>query len=307
MFWRDFGSRYLLQLCQIQPTSERLEPLAPLDSATLAQLTLSIPPMAGAEYCTPDVLAALWADLDRWVLAAIARNAEGLAGFLHQHAPLWRQVGRVCFHLAENKEDPDYPFAFMATYIPRLGKNARAQHLPLSQALREYAGANDREALLRLLEPVHAASTRCPWVQELLESSDIYHPLAWTPEEAYPFLKDVPALEESGLVVRLPDWWKKRPRPRVRVAVGSNTGETLSAQALLDFRVQLTLDGADLTPEEIAALTASGEGLVLLRGQWVEVDGDKLRQALEQWQKIEAGRGWPFLHRRDAPAGRRPS
>jgi superfamily II DNA or RNA helicase len=307
MFWRDFGSRYLLQLCQSQPTSERLEPVAPLDAATAAQLALSIPPMAGAEYCTPEVLAAIWADLNRWALAAIARNAEGLTGFLHDHAPLWRQVGRVCFHLAENKQDPDYPFAFMATYIPRLGKNARAQHLPLSQALREYAGANNREALLRLLEPIQAAATRCVWVQELLESNDIYHPLAWTPEEAYPFLKDVPALEESGLVVRLPDWWKKRPRPRVQAVLGSNPGETLSAQALLDFRVQLTLDGAELSPEEVAALTARGEGLALLRGQWVEVDGEKLGQALEQWRRVEAevGDGLSFVEGMRLLAGAR--
>lgn len=307
IFWRDFGSRYLLLLCQSRPSAERPAPLAPLDAATLAQLTLSIPPMPGAEYCTPDVLAAIWADLDSWALAAIARNTEGLAGFLHEHAPLWRQVGRVCFHLAENKQDADYPFAFMATYIPRLGKNARAQHLPLSQALREYAGANNRQALLRLLEPVHAAGTRCGWVKELLESSDIYHPLAWTPQEAYPFLKDVPALEESGLVVRLPDWWKKRPRPRVQVAIGSKTGETLSAQALLDFRLQLTLDGADLSPEEIAALTTSGAGLAFLRGQWVEVDGEKLRQALEHWQRVktEAGDGISFMEGMRLLAGAR--
>lgn len=291
MFWRDFGTRYLLLLCQSQPTAERLEPLPPLDDATLAHLALSIPPMPGAEYCTPAVLAATWTALDAWALDAIARHADGLAGFLRRHAPLWRQVGRVCFHLAENKQDSEYPFAFMATYIPRLGKNARALHLPLSQALSEYAGANNREALLRLLEPVHEAGTRCDWVRELLESGDIYHPLAWTPEEAYQFLKDVPALEGSGLVVRLPDWWKKRPRPRVQVAIGSTVGETLSARALLDFRVQLTLDGADLTPEEVAALTAAGEGLALLRGEWVEVDGEKLRQALEQWQRVEAEAG----------------
>ena len=117
--------------------------------------------MHGAEYCTPDVLAAIWTELDAWALDSIFGNAEGLAGFLHQHAPLWRQVGRVCFHLAENKQDPEFPFAFMATYIPRLGKNARAQHLPLSQALRDYAGANNREALLRLLEPVYEASSTC--------------------------------------------------------------------------------------------------------------------------------------------------
>ena len=291
LFWRDFGARYLLLLCQTQPTAARMEPLPPPDPSIRALLALNLPPMPGAEYCTPDVLAAIWSDLDSWVRAAIARNQDGLSGFLQQYAPLWRQVGRVCFHLAENKQDPEFPFAFMATYIPRLGKNARAQHLPLSQALREYAGSNNREALLRLLEPVHEAGKHCAWVQELLESTDIYHPLAWTPEEAYPFLKDVPALEASGLVVRLPDWWKKRPRPRVQLVLGSNVGETLSAKALLDFRVQLTLDGADLTAEELAALTASGEGLALLRGQWVEVDGEKLRQALEQWQRVKAEAG----------------
>jgi DNA-binding transcriptional regulator YiaG len=80
----------------------------------------------------------------------------------------------------------------MSTYVPRLGKNARAQHLPLNQALREYAGTNNRETLLRLLEPVYEAGNRCSWVKELLESGNIYHPLAWTPDEAYLLLKDLP-------------------------------------------------------------------------------------------------------------------
>ena len=291
IYWRDFGGRYLLQLCQNQPAAHRLDPSPPLDPATIASLHLSLPPMPGAEYCTPEVLGEIWGSLDAWALGEIAGQADGLAGFLQQHAPLWRQVGRVCFHLAENRQDPEFPFAFLATYVPRIGKNARAQHLPLSQALREYAGSNNREALLRLLEPVYEASSRCPWVKELLESSDLYHPLAWTPEEAYQFLQDVPPLEESGLVVRLPDWWKKRPRPRVQIALGSKAGETLSAQALLDFRVQLTLDGVALTAEEIATLTATAEGLAMVRGQWVEVDGEKLRQALEQWRKMEAEAG----------------
>ncbi len=288
MYWRDFGTRYLLQLCQNPSTAKKLEPSPPLDAATLSALYLSIPPMPGAEYCSPDVLAAIWQDLDTWTLASIAHDPDGLAGFLQRYAPAWRQVGRVCFHLAENRHDGEFPFAFMASYIPRLGKNARAQHLPLSQALREYAGANNKEALLRLMEPVYEAGTRCPWVKDLLESNDIYHPLAWTPEEAYPFLKEVQALEESGLVVRLPDWWKKRPRPRAQITVGTKVEHTLSAQALLDFQVQLTLDGVPLTPDEVATLTASGQGLAMIRGQWVEVDGAKLRDALEQWQKVKA-------------------
>jgi non-specific serine/threonine protein kinase len=298
IYWREFGERYLTALCQMPPGSRQLEPIPPPDASALFQLTLNIPPMPGAEYCNPEILVAIWTDLDNWVSGAISANREGLAGFLQQHAPLWRQVGRVCFHLAENRADPDYPFAFMSTYIPRLGKNVKAQHLPLSRALTEYAGTRNKVALLRLLEPVYGASTRCGWVRELVESGDIYHPLAWTPEEAYLLLKNTPELEASGLVVRLPDWWKKRPRPRVQVAIGASRGDGLGAKALLDFRVNLTLDGAPLSDEEIAALTTAGEGLTLLRGQWVEVDAEKLRQALEQWQRVEAeaaGSGLSFV------------
>ncbi len=291
IYWRDFGARYLLQLCQSQSTTERLSPLPPPDVSTRAHLYLSLPPMPGAEYCTPDLLAVMWSALDLWVLDAIAGDPQGLSGFLQQYAPQWRQVGRVCFHLAENKQDIEFPFAFMATYVPRLGKNARAQHLPLNQALREYAGVNNKEALLRLLEPVYEAGNRCTWVKELLESGDIYHPLAWTPDEAYLLLKELPLLEESGLVVRLPDWWKKRPRPKVQVLIGSKVGATLSAQALLDFRVQLTLNGAELTQDEIAALLASSGGLAFVRGQWVEVDGEMLQQALDHWQMVRAEAG----------------
>ena len=307
-YWRDFGSRYLTLLCQLSPSSGLSEPIPLPDPSDLTRLALSIPPMPGAEYCNQDTLAAIWKDLDCWASDRVKHHQQGLAGFLQQHAPLWRQVGRVCFHLAENRKDPDYPFAFMASYIPRLGKTSRAQHQPLNQALSEYAGARNREALLRLLEPVYEMSTRCGWVKELLESGDIYHPLAWTPEEAYLFLKSTPEMESSGLLVRLPDWWKKRPRPRVQVAIGNSARNGVGASALLDFQVNLTLGGEQLTADEITALTSAGEGLMFVRGQWVEVDGEKLSQALEQWKQVEAeaaGDGLSFIEGMRLLAGAR--
>ena len=60
------------------------------------------------------------------------------------------------FNLAENRRDPDFPFAFMATYTNRLSAAAKAQHVPLAQALKEYAG--DRDKLLNLLLPVSRAA-----------------------------------------------------------------------------------------------------------------------------------------------------
>jgi SNF2 family DNA or RNA helicase len=57
--------------------------------------------------------------------------------------------------------------------------------------------------------------------------------------------------------------------------------------ALLDFRVQVSLDCKILTLEEINKLLASTHGLALLRGKWVEVDPTRLRATLDKFQAIE--------------------
>ncbi len=57
--------------------------------------------------------------------------------------------------------------------------------------------------------------------------------------------------------------------------------------ALLDFRVEVSLDGEILTLEEINKLLASTHGLALLRGKWVEVDPTRLRATLDKFQAIE--------------------
>ena len=57
--------------------------------------------------------------------------------------------------------------------------------------------------------------------------------------------------------------------------------------ALLDFRVQVSLDCKILTLEEINKLLASTQGLALLRGKWVEVDPTRLRATLDKFQAIE--------------------
>ena len=69
------------------------------------------------------------------------------------------------FNLAENRRDADAPFAFLATYTTQLSAQAKAQHLPLGQALREYAGAANNERLLSLLLPVQRAAENCAWLK----------------------------------------------------------------------------------------------------------------------------------------------
>jgi non-specific serine/threonine protein kinase len=69
--------------------------------------------------------------------------------------------------------------------------------------------------------------------------------------------------------------------------VGSKTPSTLGTDALLDFRVELTLDGERLTAAEIAKLLAVSDGLHLVRGRWVEVDREKLGRMLDEFRAVE--------------------
>ena len=288
---RDFARLYLTRLCQTPTDGESgtPPPVAPPSETDLAFQVLQAPPMLGCEYLSPEVLSAWWSELDTLVRNEIEHHAGGVQAYLSERSPQWRLVGRVTLHLAENKRDPEHPFAFLATYIPKLSAQGRVQHEPLGKALHEYAGAKNRSALLSLLVPIQRATERSPLIKEMVESGEIYHPLAWSPREAYRFLQDIPIFEESGLVVRVPDWWKPShpPRPVVNVKIDGRKGTTLSVDALLDFSVNVTLDGEPLTEAELERLLQSVGGLVALKGKWVEVDRDKLGEALEHWKKVE--------------------
>ncbi len=285
-YWQDFAARYLTQLCHVADATKdfQVEGLAPGDCASLI---LMAPPMPGAEYLSAEVLGSMWAALDGWVREKVV-STGGLEAFLAARAPKWHQVGRVCFHLAENKADESRPFAFMATYAERFGAGGKLKHLPLRKALEQYAGAKNRAALIKLLSPIHQAAERCPWVKALVDTSEIYQPMAWTAERAYQFLLDAPALEESGLSVRLPNWWRKRPRPRVSVTIGEQKQSVLGAAAMLDFDVHLALGENRLSQADLNALLAGSDGLVLLKGQWVEVDREKLSEAIAHWKTLQA-------------------
>jgi non-specific serine/threonine protein kinase len=246
--------------------------------------------MKGLEYLSASVLRIWWQELDECVREDIRAFAGGAQAYLREKNPLWRLVGRVTFHLAENKRDEQHPFAFMASYSSRLSAQGRLQHLPLARALQDYAGSKNRQALISLLSPIQAASEHSAMVKELVDSGDIYRPLAWTPRQAYGFLQDIPTMEEAGVIVRVPDWWKAKrpPRPVVNATIGQRKGSALSAESLLDYSVGMCLDGQALTDAEIQSLLSAGDGLVRLKGQWVEVDREKLSAALEHWKQVEA-------------------
>ena len=292
-FWRDFACRYLTHLCRTpESAGHALDPIDPPAPAEIKALQDAAPPMLGGEYLNTGLLQSFWIDLDGWVRKEIASSGSGLSAWMKNHAPIWQQVGRVCFHLAENKSDTEFPFAFLATYAPRLSRGGQVQYQPLGKALQEYAGQKNKKALISLLSPVQSASEKSALTRKLVDSGDVFHPLAWSPKDAYRFLLDVPLLEESGLLVRLPDWWQKRPRPRVAVTMGEKKQSRLGMDTLLDFKVELVLGEERLTEAEWRQLMDAEEGLVNLKGKWVEIDREKLSEALAHWKRVEEQAGW---------------
>jgi non-specific serine/threonine protein kinase len=195
----------------------------------------------------------------------------------------------VHFNLAENRQDPETPFAFLATYTPRLSAQAKAQHLPLGEALKEYAGVANKDRLLSLLTPVQTAAASCPWLKAMVDEGEIYYPLRWTAAEALQFLNDVPALESAGVVVRAPANWRmnRPPRPKVSASVGGAEPSFVGAEALLDFHVQVTLDDETLSEKEIREILRSSDGLALVRGKWVEIDRERLQKTLAHFEAIK--------------------
>ena len=162
-------------------------------------------------------------------------------------------------------------------------------HLPLAEALRHYASEKDQQTLAELLSPVREAAARSNLVDQLLTSRAIFRPQAWTADQAHAFLNDIPQMEQSGLIVRVPDWWSGRraARPVVQIQIGESGPARVGLDVLLDFSVEVAIDGSPLTAEEQRRLLAAGEGLHLLRGKWVEVDPEKLQQVLRRWKQLK--------------------
>jgi SNF2 family DNA or RNA helicase len=95
--------------------------------------------------------------------------------------------------------------------------------------------------------------------------------------------------------VIVPAWWtpKGRQRAKIRLQVkgkGSKSaaikGKGLfSADSLVEYQYELAIGGERVSEQEWQALVNSKTPLVQFRGQWMELDKDKMQEMLEFWKK----------------------
>ncbi|MFZ5869694.1 MAG: SNF2-related protein [Actinomycetota bacterium] len=106
---------------------------------------------------------------------------------------------------------------------------------------------------------------------------------------AHAFLTDAaPLLVASGFGVILPGWWTRPSRrlgARLRASTpsqpgaGTTNGAAIGQEGLVEFDWQLAVGDEALTDEEVAGLLEAHQPLVRVRGQWMQVDADRLARA----------------------------
>ncbi len=296
-FWQTFSSLFTQKL-RLTPNVEqqRGQVVIPLDPEELKNFYNRIPLMPGGEYLSVDLLRSLWQDLHDSFFRQIASFAGTVEAFIKSYSPDIHVVGRIYFHLVENRQGPD-PFAFLATYATDLNADGQSRHLPLKYALEEYK--TDTDKLLQLLVNVTDAAEQSELINDLLESGDLFSPLSWSTREAYTFLKEVHLYEDCGILCRIPNWWKgQAARIGVNISIGGKAPSLVGMDALLDFRPRLMIGDVDISEDEARRLLQESEGLAFLKNKWVAVDPDKLRQTLAAYEKAKAlgeGEGISFL------------
>jgi len=113
-------------------------------------------------------------------------------------------------------------------------------------------------------------------------------------EAAFAFLKESAwVLENAGYRVIVPAWWTPQGRRRAKVRLkakgksssGNNKAKTYFAfENLVEYQYELAIGDESISEKEWNQLVTAKTPLVKFRGQWIELDQDKMQHMLEFWK-----------------------
>ncbi|SEH09016.1 DEAD/DEAH box helicase [Candidatus Venteria ishoeyi] len=122
------------------------------------------------------------------------------------------------------------------------------------------------------------------------------HSIQLNLDEAFAFLKESAwILEDAGFKIIVPSWWTPQGRRRVKVrlrasgskkatAAGANKSH-FNLKNIINYSYQLAIGDDAMNEVEWRQLVEAKTPLVHFRGQWVELDRDKMQEMLEFWHK----------------------
>ena len=251
------------------------------DEFAKMRLLNSVPFAVGVEYVDNDWLTKIFNALAEIFRAEILNYKGSVAEYFSSKRNDLKIPEKIFFHLVESKDIANYPFAFLATYATKDANN-KVRHVSLINALQEFK--DDRQKLLKLLSCLNKAAEVSNLISNFVESGEMFHPLRLTANEAYEILKSIPALEERGIVCRIPNWWKHRKASKFQISVsfGSVGKSLVGFNSLISMQPKITVDGVELTNEDIQKLLLETAGFAQIKGKWVEVDKARLQELLNK-------------------------
>lgn len=282
-YFRKFAGLYVKKFTQtpgLEVLRERTDVTLTSDEAD--DFLASIPFIIGAEYINISFLKAAWNNLHAAFCGKLKAHKGSVDEFIKALSPDVHVAGRIYFHLVESRKE-EMPFAFLATYSTE-NSHAKSTHIPLKQAITEFG--NNSGKLLELLSAVHLAAKESRIISELIESGEIFHPIALSVKDAYDILREIPVYEKYGILCRIPNWWKNRTGTlKLDISIGNTSPSFLGKDSILDFKTNIMFEGAEITEDEARKLLSESEGLAFIKGKWVEIDHDKLGKILEAYKK----------------------
>ncbi|HEY9616297.1 MAG TPA: DEAD/DEAH box helicase [Microcoleaceae cyanobacterium] len=114
-------------------------------------------------------------------------------------------------------------------------------------------------------------------------------------DAAFAFLQESAwVLENAGYKVIVPAWWTPQGRQRAKVRLKAKgkslsggedkTKKYFSFESLVEYQYELAIGDETVSEQEWHQLVNAKTPLVKFRGQWLELDQDKMRQMLEFWK-----------------------
>ncbi|HEY9641754.1 MAG TPA: DEAD/DEAH box helicase, partial [Coleofasciculaceae cyanobacterium] len=116
-------------------------------------------------------------------------------------------------------------------------------------------------------------------------------------ETAFEFLNESAwVLENAGYKVIVPAWWTPKGRQRAKIrlkakgksaAAAGKSKSYFSFDTLVEYQYELAIGDQPISEKEWQQLVNAKSPLVQFRGQWMQLDREKMQQMLEFWKKAQ--------------------